>query len=162
MKFLIGLFLSFTFLFSQSDKLIIDANNFETNDEKGLSVFTGNVKLKISKDKLSSDKLEIYVKPNSKGKSKKPLKYIATGNVKFTIFSEDKKYMGKGNKIIYNPSKKEYTILGNGYLKELGKNRELFGEKIFINQLTGDAKVSGSENKPVRFILNIESNDEKK
>jgi len=159
MKFLVGLFLSTSLLFAQADKLIIDAKNFETNDAKGLSTFTGNVKLKLTKDKLSSDKLEIYVKAQTKGKNKKPLKYIATGNVNFEIFSKKKHYKGKGNKVIYNPIKQEYTVIGNGYIKEVSEDRELFGERIFINQLNGSAKVSGSKKKPVRFILNIENGD---
>ncbi len=161
MRYLIGLFLSLTLLFAQTGKLIIDAENFETSDSKGITIFTGSVKLKMAKDKLNSDRLEIYVKPNSKGKVKQPIKYEATGNVDFVIFSNDKHYKGKGDKIIYNPSKSEYTVIGNGYIKEETEQRELFGEKIFINQLTGNARVSGSKEKPVRFILNIESNNKK-
>ncbi|WP_258239444.1 LptA/OstA family protein [Arcobacter sp. LA11] len=159
MKFLIGFLICVTSIFADTQKLIIDASNFETNDAKGLSIFTGDVKLKMAKDKLNSDKLEIYVKPQTKGKAKKPLKYIATGNVDFEIVSNEKHYKGKGNKVIYNPDKQEYTVIGNGYLKEVTEDRELFGEKIFINQLTGSAKVSGSKKKPVRFILNIENGD---
>lgn len=157
MKFLIGFLICVTVMFAETQKLIIDASNFETNDAKGLSIFTGNVKLKMAKDKLNSDRLEIYVKPQTKGKAKKPLQYIATGNVDFEIFSKEKHYKGKGNKVIYNPNKQEYTIIGNGYLKEVSEDRELYGDKIFINQLTGSAKVMGSKKKPVRFILNIES-----
>ncbi len=132
MKFLVGLFLSASLLFAQTDKLIIDAKNFETDDAKGLSTFTGNVKLKMAKDRLNSDKLDIYVKPNTKGKAKQPIKYVATGNVDFTIFSNGKHYTGKGNKIIYTPAKQEYTVIGNGYLKEVTQERELFGEKKFL------------------------------
>ena len=159
MKFLIGFLLCVTVLFGETQKLVIDATNFETNDLKGLSIFTGDVKLKMDKDKLNSDKLEIYVKPQTKGKAKKPLKYIATGNVDFEIFSNNKHYKGKGKKVTYNPNKQEYVITGNGYLKEVTEDRELFGEKIFINQLTGSAKVNGSKKKPVRFILNIDNGE---
>lgn len=157
MKFLIGLLICVSAIFADTQKLIIDASNFETNDAKGISIFTGNVKLKMTKDRLNSDKLEIYLEPKTKGKNKKPLKYIATGNVDFEIYSNEKHYKGKGNKVIYNPNKQEYTVIGNGYLKEVKEDRELFGEKIFINQLTGSAKVSGTKKKPVRFILNIDN-----
>ncbi len=157
MKYLVGLFFSSILLFAQTDQLIIDAQNFETDDSKGISIFTGNVKLRMAKDKLNSEKLEIYVKPNTKGKAKQPIKYIATGDVNFVIFSKDKHYKGKGDKLIYNPIKSEYEVIGNGYIKEETEKRELFGEKIFINQLTGNAIVSGNKDKPVRFILNIEN-----
>ena len=157
MKFLLGLLITSSLLFSASEKLIIDAKNFETDDAKGITVFTGDVKLKKVKDKLNANKLEIFMTPNSKGKSRQPLKYIATGNADFEIHSNGKIYIGKGEKVIYVPKSQEYTVLGNGYLKETTEDKELFGEKIFINQLTGNARVSGSEKKPVRFILNIES-----
>lgn len=160
MKFLIGLFITTTLLFSQTDKLIIDAKNFETNDSTGLSIFTGNVKLKMGKDRLNSDKLDIYVKPNTKGKAKEPLKYIATGKVDFELYSNAKHYIGKGKKVIFNPNTKEYTVIGDGYLKEITEEKELYGEKIFINQITGNARVSGTEKKPVRFILNIDNGKE--
>lgn len=159
MKIFASLLISSLMLFAQTDKLVIDALDFETSDAKGLSTFTGNVKLVMNQDKLDSDKLEVYVKPNTKGKAREPLKYIATGNVKFKIFSQGKEYHGKGQKVIYMPKKKEYIIIGDGYLKEVIEDRELFGDKIMVNQETGAAKVSGTENKPVRFILNIESDE---
>ena len=159
MKFLFAIVALATFLFGNTtEQLIIDAKNFETDDSRGVSIFTGNVKLKMAKDRLNSQKLEVFMKPNSQGKSKEPLKYIATGDVSFTVFSNGKHYKGKGSKVIYNPKKLEYTIIGKGYLNEVTENRELYGEKIFINQETGSARVSGTDNKPVRFILNIESN----
>ncbi len=158
-KIILGLLFSTTLLFAQTQKLVIDALNFETDDSTGLSIFKGNVKLLMNKDKLKSDKLEVYVKPNSKGKAKEPLKYIATGNVHLDIFSEGKKYKGKGDKIVYIPKEKEYEIIGNGYLKELVEDREIFGDKIIINQLKGTAKVTGSEKKPVRFIINMDKSD---
>ncbi len=157
MKIFIALLICITSLFAQTEKLVIDALNFETNDAQGLSIFTGNVKLLMNKDMLNSDKLEVYVKPNTKGKAKEPLKYVAIGNVYFEIFSQGKKYQGKGEKVIYLPTEKEYTIIGSGYLKEVVEDRELFGDKIMINQTTGVAKVTGTVNKPVRFILNIEN-----
>jgi lipopolysaccharide export system protein LptA len=66
--------------------------------------------------------------------------------------------MGNGEKVIYNPDKQEYTVIGKGYIKETVEEREIYADKIFINQLTGSAKVSGSDDKPVRFILNIDNN----
>lgn len=163
MKLLLKLALASTLVFANasSDKLIIDAKNFETDDSKGISTFTGNVKLKMAKDRLNSNKLEVFMKPKSQGKNPEPIKYVATGNVSFTIFSNGKQYEGKGNKVIYDPKKLEYTVLGKGFLNEVTEDRKLYGEKIFINQETGNAKVSGTDNKPVRFILNIESNKDK-
>lgn len=158
---LVAAMLSSTLLLAASEKLIIDAKNFETNDAKGLTTFTGDVKLKMSKDKLNSQKLEIYMKPKSKAKVKQPLKYVATGNASFEIHTNGKIYKGKGDKIIYLPKKKEYSVVGSGYIKEVVENRELFGERIYINQLTGNAKVQGSSKKPVRFIINVDNGEKK-
>lgn len=156
MKYLAGLLLCSSLLFSaQSEKLIVDAKNFEADDKKGISTFTGNVKIQMDKDKLSADKVEIFFSTKP-GKAKTPSKYVATGNVNFTIVTKNKHYTGKGNKIIYSPLKEEYTVIGNGFLHEKRDDRKIFGEKIYVNQLSGEAKVSGSDNKPVRFIINVE------
>lgn len=159
MKLFLKLALASTLVFANAntERLIIDAKNFETDDSKGVSIFTGDVKLKMVKDKLNANKLEVFMKPKSQGKNLEPLKYIATGNVSFTIFSNGKHYKGKGNKVIYDPKKLEYIVLGKGFLNEVTEDRKLYGEKIYINQETGNAKVSGTDNKPVRFILNIDS-----
>lgn len=162
MKYLFMALLASTLLFAKTDKLIIDAKNFEANDAKGISIFTGNVKLTKAKDLLLADKLEVYMSPKVEGKKRLPLKYIATGKVKFEIVSNGKEYSGKGDKVIYNPSKQQYTIIGNGFLKEKVEDRKLYGDKIYINQVTGEARVSGTAKKPVRFILNVESKDEPK
>lgn len=167
MKFYIYLFLLLTiFSNAQTSKIIIDAKTFEANDKKGLSLFTGNVKLVMNQDILQSDKLEIFLTPRKKDSAKKearvPLKYIATGNVKFKIVTLLKHYEGTGDKIVYDPIKKEYIITGNGSLIEKNEKTALSGESIFINLTTGEAKLKGTDEKPVRFIINIQTKEEKK
>lgn len=155
MKYLATILLSSTLLFAANEQLIIDAKNFEANDTKGVSTFTGNVKIGMGKDKLNADKVEIYF-TNDKKNGKTPSKYEASGNVSFEIVSKAKHYLGKGDKVIYSPLKEEYTILGNGFLQEKNDDRKIYGDKIYVNQLTGEAKVSGSNNNPVRFIINVQ------
>ena len=79
----------------------------------------------------------------------------------FEIITKEKHYIGNGDKVIYSPQKEEYTILGNGYLQEKNDDRKVYGDTIFVNQLTGEARVKGSEQKPVRFIINIERGEDK-
>lgn len=162
MKFLAGLLVCSTLLFAQTQKLVIDAEQFEVSDNKGISSFTGNVKIKMGKDKLNANKVDIYFVSQKGTTVKTPSKYVATGNVDFELVTKLKHYVGKGNKIIYSPSKQEYTVIGNGFLQEKNDDRKIYGDKIYINQLTGEAKVSGSEDKPVRFIINIEQGQEGK
>ncbi|RXJ87061.1 lipopolysaccharide transport periplasmic protein LptA [Arcobacter sp. CECT 8985] len=148
-----------TSILMASNKLIIDAKKFEGNDSKGISIFTGDVKLRKQQDKLDSDKLEVYMSKKSANKKRVPLKYVAIGNVSFTIISQNKKeYEGKGNKVIYYPQEDRYVIIGNGFIKERVEDRKIYGEKIFIDQKTGQARVNGTKNEPVRFIINLDDN----
>ena len=153
MRILLIMILGISFLFS--DKLIIDANKFEAYDEKGLSVFTGNVKMTRVDDELKADRLEVYLNKKVANEKREPLKYIAFGNVEFKVKTANKFYEGKGDKVVYEPKKMQYIITGNGFLKEKMEDKKLYGDKIFIDQVTGEAKVSGTENKPVRFIIDL-------
>ena len=60
MKYLIGLFICSAFLFAETETLIIDADNFQGDDKKGISTFTGNVKIKKGQDKLNANKVDVY------------------------------------------------------------------------------------------------------
>jgi len=165
MKYILTFLLAITTLFAAEktqvkNQLVIDAEQFESFDAKGFSIFTGNVKMTKIKDKLDSDILEVYMTPIKKGEKKKKrvvLKYIAIGNVSFEIFTKDKHYKGRGEKVIYKPTILEYEIIGKGSIKELTEDKTLIGDRIILNQTTGESKVSGSKNKPVRFIMQIES-----
>lgn len=156
MKYLIGTLICSIFLYAQTETLIIDAQNFESDDKKGISIFTGNVKMKMGEDKLNANRVDVYFVTDKNNNNKVPLKYEATGKVDFEIVTADKHYIGNGDKVIYYPQKEEYTIIGNGYLQEKNDDRKVYGDTIFVNQLTGEARVKGSEQKPVKFILNVD------
>lgn len=160
MKYLIGTLICSTFLFAQSETLVIDAQNFQSDDKKGISIFTGNVKIKMGEDKLNADRVDVYFTTN-KDNAKVPLKYEATGKADFEIVTTDKHYIGNGDKVIYSPDKEEYTIIGNGFLQEKNDDRKVYGDTIYVNQLTGEARVKGSEQKPVRFIINVDRGQDK-
>ena len=160
MKYLIGTLICSVLLFAQTETLMIDAQNFEGDDKKGISIFTGNVKIKMNKDILNAQKVDIYF-VTDKNNNKVPLRYEATGKVDFEIVTADKHYIGNGDKVIYYPQKEEYTILGNGFLQEKNDDRKVYGDTIFVNQLTGEARVKGSEQKPVRFIINVDRGEDK-
>ena len=160
MKYLIGTLLCSTLLLAQTETLIIDSQDFQADDKKGVSIFTGNVKIKMGQDKLNADRVDVFF-TTDKNNAKVPLKYEATGKADFEIVTKDKHYIGNGDKIIYSPQKEEYTIIGNGFLQEKNDDRKVYGDTIFVNQLTGEARVKGSEQKPVRFIINIERGEDK-
>lgn len=160
MKYLIGALFCSTMLFAQTETLIIDAQNFQADEKNGISIFTGNVKIKMGQDKLNAQKVDV-VFVTDKNNNKIPLKYEATGNADFEIITKEKHYIGNGDKIIYSPQKEEYTIIGNGFIHEKNDDRKIYGDTIYVNQLTGEAKVKGSENKPVRFIIQVDRTQNK-
>ncbi|MDY0052489.1 MAG: lipopolysaccharide transport periplasmic protein LptA [Aliarcobacter sp.] len=160
MKYLVGTLICSTLLFAQSETLIIDAQDFQADDKTGISIFTGDVKIKMGEDKLNAQRVDVFF-VTDKNNAKIPLRYEATGKADFEIITKDKHYLGNGDKIIYSPKKEEYTILGNGFLQEKNDDRKIYGDTIYVNQLNGEAKVKGSQNKPVRFILNVERGEDK-
>lgn len=163
MKFLVTLFfIASTLVFAQTQKLIINAKKFEASEKKNISSFSGDVEIQMGEDRLNAQKVDIFFKEKKDGKSKTPSKFEAYEDVRFEIVTSDKHYIGKGDKIVYSPVKQEYTIEGNGFLQEKNDDRKIYGNKIYVNQLTGEAKVSGSEDKPVRFIINIQRGEEPK
>ncbi|ABV67240.1 lipopolysaccharide transport periplasmic protein LptA [Aliarcobacter butzleri] len=155
-KYLIGTLFCSTLLFAQSETLIIDAQDFQADDKKGISIFTGNVKIKMGEDKLNAQRVDVFFETDKKTNNKTPLRYEATGKADFEIVTKDKHYVGNGDKIIYSPQKEEYTIIGNGFIHEQNDDRKIYGDTIYVNQLSGEAKVKGSENKPVKFIINVD------
>ena len=154
MKFFILLFLLVGLVYA-NEELIIDANHFEADDKQGIAIFTGNVKVKKVKDTLNSEKLVVLMTKNNKNEQT-PKKYTATGNVDFTVLSNEKEYLGKGDMVVYEPLESRYTIIGNGYLEEKIDGRILYGEKIYLDEITGKAKVVGDDNKPVRFMMKLQ------
>ena len=160
MKYLIGTLICSTLLLAQSETLVIDAQDFQADDKKGISTFTGNVKIKMGQDKLNADKVDVYF-ATDKDNKKVPLKYEATGKADFEIVTKDKHYIGNGDKVIYSPQKEEYTIIGNGFLQEKNDDRKVYGDTIYVNQLNGEARVKGSEQKPVKFIINVDRGQDK-
>ena len=155
-KYLIGTLFCSTLLFAQSETLIIDAQDFQADDKKGISIFTGNVKIKMGEDKLNAQRVDVFFETDKKTNNKTPLRYEATGKADFEIVTKDKHYVGNGDKIIYSPQKEEYTIIGNGFIHEQNDDRKIYGDTIYVDQLSGEAKVKGSENKPVKFIINVD------
>ena len=161
MRYLAATLLLSTLLFAQNDILEIDSVDFQADDKKGISIFTGNVKVRMNQDKLNAKRVDVFFETDKNTNNKTPLRYEAIGDADFEIVTADKHYVGKGDKIIYNPKKEEYNIIGNGFVHEKKDDRKVYGDTIYVNQLSGEARVKGSEQKPVRFIINVDRSDTK-
>jgi len=142
--------------------LKIDAINFSTNYNDNMIIFNGDVKMIKDKDNLKANKLVIYFKVSSKdSKRKEPILYTATGDVYLEINATTKHYIAKGDKVVFKPLENKYIIFGSGYVEDTKDNRKLYGDKIYIDALTGEAKIDGSKKKPVRFIMQLDTKDKK-
>ena len=160
MKLLSFLLLGALTACAANEKLIIDALDFKMDDKKGISIFTGDVKMKMSQDKLNAQKVQVFFENTQNGKT--PTKYIATGKVDFEINTNEKHYIGNGEKLIYEPAKQKYLVSGNGYLEDINTQRKIYGEEIYVDQISGEASVKGTAKKPVRFIIDLENKDKTK
>ncbi len=139
------------FLLFASEQVEVNADQFEADENKRVSHFKGSVHIKKGKDEIKAD----HVKINFDLKNK-PLKYEATGNVIFDITTDSQHFEGTSNKIIYDPSKSTYEAKGKVFIKETTKDQQLKGERIIINRISGQTKISGTKNRPVKFIFTVE------
>ncbi len=144
-----------------ADKLIIDAAKFELNEKDGSTIFTGNVKMKRNDDRIDAQRIEVYTTEPDKDGKREMKKFIATGSVYFSVYTKGRFYQGKGDKLIYNPKDLKYTIIGNGFVEEKTEGTKLYGEIIYLDELSGEARIKGSKKKPVRFIMNLKEKKEK-
>ncbi len=153
MKLLITIFL--TCMIANAANVEIVAKKFFADEVKQISVFTGDVVVTKEKDRLVAQSVTI----NFDAK-RQPLKYTATGDAKADMIVNDKKYFASSDKMIYDPIKNEYELIGNAFLHEIITDKKVYGDKIFVNQTTGRYEVDSSGNKPVKFIFKVE--DKKK
>ncbi len=157
MKYLLILtFLLQTALFSQ--ELKIKADEFKGDQNKGISIFTGHVRIKKVNDELNASKVTVYT-----DKKNKPTKFVAVGDASFKIQTEQgARYRGVAQKVIYLPLKKEYHFFGNVHLKQLDDKKEIFGDEVILQAIDGKAYAKGIEKEPVIMIFDIKDEKEKK
>ncbi|WP_457749090.1 lipopolysaccharide transport periplasmic protein LptA [Sulfurimonas sp.] len=154
MKYLlIFIILLQTALFSQ--ELKIKADEFSGDQNKGISIFTGHVRIKKVNDELNASKVTVYTDKNNK-----PTKFVAVGDASFIIQTEKgADYRGVAQKVVYLPLKKEYHFFGNVHLKQLNDKKEIFGDEVVLQAISGKAYAKGIEKEPVIMIFDIK--DEK-
>ena len=138
----------FTFLVAEN--LHITSKKFFFDSKNMISEFIGDVNATKGKDNILSQKMIIYF-----NKNKKPIKYIAKGNVKFTLLlDKNDTYKGHCNELIYNFLTENIYLVGNAYIKKLQTNESVKGYKIKINRKTKDIEVIGNK-KPVNIIIKV-------
>jgi len=155
MKYIILLTLLLSSVFAK--ELIVKANSFKADEKAGLSVFKGNVHIIKEHDELNASKLTIFT-----NKKHEPTKYIALGNVSFTIVTKNGAlYEGVAQKVIYKPLTKEYYFYKDVYLKQVNEKKEIIGNEVVLNTIDGKAYAKGEQSGPVIMIFNIPEEEEK-
>lgn len=149
-KFAIS-FVFLSLLCLNANQIEVSANEFKGDELSGRSVLSGNVLVKRDKDILRSEKLVIYT-----DKKRQPIKFVATGNANFELFLKDKAYKGKGDEFIYHAKSDSYEIKGNAFIEELTTKKRLYGNTIFVDRKKQTYSISGSKDKPARFIFELE------
>ncbi len=145
------LILVFSFSLTLAEKVEVSANSFEADEIKRVSLFKGKVHIKKGEDEIKSDSLKIDF-----DKQNRPIRYKAVGNVSFKITTSSQRFVGTSGEIIYEPLKKKYIASKNVNINETTKNRVLKGEKITIDRVSGKSKISGTKNRPVKFIFTVD------
>ena len=148
--------LSGLMLIANAQELKVKANSFTSDQNTGISVFTGDVNIIRGSDELKASKVTISV-----DKAKKPTKFVAVGNVSFSIMTKEGAiYKGVSGKAIYFPNKKEYYFYENVHLQQLNDKKEILGDEVVLKTTDGKAYAKGLKKEPVIMIFNID--EEKK
>ena len=154
MKFLILLTLLLTSALI-SQELKVKAKQFDGDEKKGISIFTGDVNIIKNLDELNASKVTIYT-----DKEHKPTKFIAIGNVSFSITTEKGSlYKGVSQKAIYFPKKKEYHFFKSVHLTQVNEKKEILGEEVILKIVEGKAYAKGVKSEPVIMIFDIPDKD---
>jgi lipopolysaccharide export system protein LptA len=157
MKHLLSALIAFSCIVLHAEELKVLAENFEADEQKGYTVFTGNVKISKGSDEFNASKVTIYV-----DKDRKPTKFVAVGNVSFSITTMTKDtYQGNAHEVRFFPQKKEYHFYTDVHIKQLNKQKEINGDEVIVDLTGGKAFAKGAEKKPVIMIFNIDETNEK-
>ena len=148
-RIVFALFLSLVFAFA--NQVEISEEHFFADEKKGENVLSGNVVVKRDKDILYASKLVVMT-----NKKRKATKYIATGNTRFEIILQDKLYKGSGDELIYDVSSDSYEINGNASVEETQSKKKVTGDKIFIDRKQEVYSVISNEQKPAKFVFELE------
>lgn len=130
----------------------IESLKFEAYEERGITIFTGNVAIKKNEDRMFADKVVVFV-----GDDKQIKKFEASGHTSFKMKMEDNSsFEGQSDEFVYTPGTGELILTGNAKIKDITNNREISGERVILYEKQKVAKVMGEEKKPVKLIFEIE------
>jgi len=150
-SFILLFFLSFS-LFASN--LEVTADNFYHKEGEQKAIFTGNVVVTQEENKITADKITVLL--DEKGEARE---YIATGNVRFILKSPKRHIIGTCNKLTYYPVEDQYVLVGKVYMKDVLRDREVYGDEIIIDNKQGTSYANSKGKKKVKFIFKVKSKE---
>jgi lipopolysaccharide export system protein LptA len=134
-----------------AQELKIKANSFNADEKTGISLFKGDVNIVKGNDALKAEEVIIYT-----DKMHEPIKFMATGNVEFTIYTKNGSiYKGEAQKVVYLPHSKEYHFFRKVHLVQVDEKKEIIGEEVVLKTIEGKAYAKGVDSKPVIMIFDM-------
>ena len=158
MKQLLFFLLFFLLSALHAEQLRIVADSFSSDEKSGVTVFKGAVKLRKGVDELNASVITVYTDANQQ-----PTKYVAKGNVSFSLQTEAKAiYKGRAGKAVFVPANKEYHFYQDVTIKQVDEKKEINGEEVVISTVEGKARAKGADKKPVIMTFEIKETEKKK
>ena len=138
-----------------AEKVEVTSTSMKAENLKKEVHFIGNAKVKKLNDWIHADKIIVYF--NDKNETKM---YKAIGKVTFEFKNENGHYKGMSDKVTYYPLKSFYVLNGKAKVDDVKNKRQVKGDEITLDMITGDSQVKGSKKKPVKFIFTTEESKE--
>jgi len=149
-RFAIALFIAAAALYGAQEVEVV-AKKFEADQDAHIAKFFEDVVFKRGEDVIESDEAYIFF-----DKNKKPIKFRAVKNVRFTLHHEGKTYKGRCEELIYFPKKREYILKKDVFVEQLPDGKKIYAEHVLLSLATGSIDVEGASKKPVKMVFEIE------
>jgi len=134
--------------FTLAEKVELTSDSMNAIENKKEVHFIGNAKVKQLKDWIHADKIIVHLTQENKAKI-----YEALGNATFEFQNEKGHYIGNSNQVQYFPLQSLYILTGKAKVEDKLNKRTIKGEKITVDMLTGNSKVTSTGNSPVKMTF---------
>ncbi len=134
----------------QAENIEITAQNFQADEQKGYTEFTGKVNILKQASELNASRVIVFFDENRTAK-----RYEAYGDVSFFIKENNSTYRGQSQELVFYPNENKYHFAKDVKLYDVINDRTIIGEQVDVDTKQGKADVKGSEQKPVKFIFEV-------
>jgi len=153
-RFIIKFFTTLLLLSSlYGEKVQITSESFYARDAERQVHFINDVLVKQGQSWIHSDRVIVYFNDNNE-----TIQYDAIGRVTYEVFKGKNHYKGHSDKVTYYPDTSIYMFTGKAVIYDIANNREVNGNIVVINSITGDSDVKSTGKAPVKFTFDVGGN----